>query len=82
MARRITEGNELEKLRVNQEQLVVALQKAFDLLEDYAPVWYTRKYRDLLTTALARVEGREPCSPTKVDEDFSNKRKRYARSGK
>ena len=82
MARRTTTGDELRKLRDNQEHLVAALQMAFDLLEDYAPVWYTRKYRDLLTTALARVEGREPCSPTKVDEGFSNKRKRYAHSGK
>ena len=78
MARRITASDELRKLRDNQKHLVAALQMAFDLLEDYAPLWYSQKHRDLLTTALSRVEGRESCSPTKVDEGFSNKRKRYA----
>jgi hypothetical protein len=81
MARRITASNELGKLRDNQKHLVLALQTAFDLLEDYAPLWYTKKYRDLLANTLARVDAREPNNPAKVDKGFSGKRKRYAGAG-
>lgn len=82
MARRISASDELTKLRDNQKHLVDALQMAFDLLEDYAPLWYTQECRDLLASTLARVEARESSSPAKVDKDFSNRPKRSAHSGK
>lgn len=81
MAQRITASNELRKLREDQKQLVVALQMAFDLLEDYAPLWYTQEHRDLLASTLARVEAHEANNSANVDKSFSGKRKRYARAG-
>lgn len=78
MARRITASDEFGKLRDNQRRLVAALQMTFDLLEDYAPLWYTRKHRDLLTTTLASVGASERRPPAKLDESFPNQRKRYA----
>ena len=48
-----TPGDELRILRKNEEELVAALQALFDLLEEYAPQWYTEKHRNLASAALA-----------------------------
>ena len=80
MARPPTASSELRTLRDNQKKLITALQMVFDLLEDYAPRWYTRKYRDLLSRTLAHVEARAPHTLAKFDKSFSNKRKRYTHS--
>ena len=37
----------------NQEELVKALQMLFDLLEDYAPCWYSEEHHDTASAALA-----------------------------
>jgi hypothetical protein len=43
---------ELSHLREKQEKLREALKLLFDLLEEYAPAWYTEEYRDRAQSAL------------------------------
>jgi hypothetical protein len=58
MTRHTTANSESRKVRNDQDKLVTALQTLFDLLEDYAPRWYTKKHRDLVSDALASATGR------------------------
>lgn len=52
-----------ESLRSSQEKLVKALQMVFDLLEEYAPQWYTKEHHDIASEALATAnEGLQPSS--------------------
>ena len=48
-ARKIETGNSAE----SKEKLVRALQMLFDLLEDYAPRWYTEEHHNYACDALA-----------------------------
>lgn len=57
MARNNTANSGIRELRKNQEKLVGALQMLVDLLEDYAPRWYTREHHDLACEALASAKG-------------------------
>jgi len=50
----------LRELQGNQKKLVTALQMLFDLLEEYAPRWYTQQHRDKAVAALASTETRRP----------------------
>ena len=44
---------ELARLRENQKKLVQALQRLFNLLERYAPSWYTEEHHDTASAALS-----------------------------
>jgi hypothetical protein len=50
-----SESAELTKLINNQEKLVEALRLLFDLLEAYAPMWYTEEHHKTASEALARL---------------------------
>ena len=63
MTRQITASNEIEKLKQSRDELVAALQAVFDLLEAYAPPWYTQEEHDAASKALAHAnETRSPSS--------------------
>jgi uncharacterized protein YeeX (DUF496 family) len=47
------ENPDLRKLRDNQKKLMEALQVLYDLLEAYAPSWYTEEHHKLAATALS-----------------------------
>jgi len=42
-----------DERRANQEKLAIALRMLFDLLEEYAPLWYTQEHHDTVCAALA-----------------------------
>lgn len=44
--------HEVAELRENQRHLLSALQLLFDLLEAYAPCWYTEEHHDKALAAL------------------------------
>lgn len=46
-----------EDLRNNEQKLVSALQMLFDLLEEYAPQWYTKEHHEFASEALATATG-------------------------
>jgi len=54
------DDREIRQLQDNQKKLVAALQMLFDLLEEYAPRWYTQQHRDQAIAALASIETRRP----------------------
>jgi hypothetical protein len=54
------EDRKIRQLQDNQKKLVAALQMLFDLVEEYAPRWYTQQHRDKAMAALARIETRRP----------------------
>ena len=54
------DDREIRQLKDNQKKLVAALQMLFDLLEEYAPLWYTQKHRDKAIAVLASIETRRP----------------------
>jgi hypothetical protein len=54
------DDREIRQLKDNQKKLVAALQMLFDLLEGYAPRWYTQQHRDKAIAALANIETRRP----------------------
>ena len=45
-------AHEVAELRKNQRQLLKALQLLFDLLEAYAPSWYTEEHHKKALAAL------------------------------
>jgi hypothetical protein len=45
--------HEVAELRENQKQLLSALRLLFDLLESYAPSWYTEEHHKKASEALA-----------------------------
>jgi hypothetical protein len=45
--------HEIVRLCEEQKEILVALYMLFDLLEEYAPCWYTEKYHEQALTALA-----------------------------
>ena len=44
---------EVVRLREQQKQILDALQALFDLLETFAPCWYTEEHHDRALAALA-----------------------------
>ena len=44
---------ELPRLRENRKKLNEALKTLFDLLEEYAPLWYTKEHHDQAKAAIA-----------------------------
>ncbi len=44
---------EIVRLRAEQKQILVALHTLFDLLEEYAPCWYTEEHHQRALAALA-----------------------------
>ena len=62
MARNTTANSEVRKLRNKQKKLVSALQALLDLLEAYAPRWYTQEHHDVAFEALAIAEGNKRLS--------------------
>lgn len=46
--------HEIAELRENQKQLFSALRLLFDLLEAYAPSWYTEEHQKKALAALGR----------------------------
>lgn len=53
MARRVAgEKAEVLKLRRKEKQLREALKMLFDLLEEYAPTWYTEEHHENAGVAL------------------------------
>ena len=51
---------ELARLRENQKKLVQALQRLFNLLERYAPSWYTEEHHDTASAALSATLDTNP----------------------
>ena len=47
--------HEVAELREHQRHLLSALQLLFDLLEGYAPSWYTEEHHKLAANALSLV---------------------------
>ena len=58
MMRHITANSESGTVRNGQEKLVTALEMLFNLLEEYAPQWYTHEHHDVATDALATAKKR------------------------
>lgn len=54
------DSREIKQLKANQKRLMTTLQTLFDLLEQYAPRWYTQEHRDKAIAALAGIETRRP----------------------
>ena len=52
----LSEKTELNRLRENQARLIDALQVLYDLLEAYAPTWYTEEHHDLVSAALSPTD--------------------------
>ena len=51
-------GSRNSESDLNQERLVHALTRLYELLEEYAPTWYTQKHHDIADGALhASVHG-------------------------
>jgi hypothetical protein len=50
------DDREIRQLQDDQKRLVGALQMLFDLLEEYAPRWYTQKHRAKAIAVLASIE--------------------------
>ena len=50
------DDREIRQLQDNQKKLVATLQMLFDLLEEYAPRWYTQQHRDKAIAVLASIE--------------------------
>jgi hypothetical protein len=46
------------RLREEQRQILGALQMLFNLLEEYAPTWYTQEHQN---TALSALKASDPC---------------------
>jgi hypothetical protein len=44
---------EIAQLRENQREILYALKDLFDLLEEYAPMWYTEEHHRQAVSALA-----------------------------
>ena len=47
---------EIRKLKNTQKTLHRTLRLLFELLEEYAPLWYEKRYHDQAKAALRRVE--------------------------
>ena len=47
-------GNHAEIIRGERQKMLNALRLLFDLLEDYSPLWYTKKHHDQADEALHR----------------------------
>ena len=47
---------EVRKLKNGQKRLHRALRLLFELLEEYSPLWYEKRYHDEAKGALRRVE--------------------------
>lgn len=47
---------EISELINNQKALIAALRTLFDLLESYAPVWYTEEHHNIAFAALERTK--------------------------
>jgi len=56
MSQHTTAKGEIRRLRSNQKKLVAALETVFELLEDYAPQWYTQKHHDIAADALGSAK--------------------------
>lgn len=54
------DDREIRQLKDNQKKLMATLQMLFDLLEEYAPRWYTQEHRDKAIAALSSIEKRHP----------------------
>jgi len=64
MSQNITANSDIRRLMDNQEKLVTAVHTLFELLEHYAPQWYTQKHHDIAADALASTKKRR--SPSSV----------------
>lgn len=53
MSLRNTLDHELGELTENEAELMAALKMLFELLEEYAPAWYTEEHRNKAVAALA-----------------------------
>ena len=60
--RRRVDISEIEPVKADQGRLIGALQTLFDLLEDYAPSWYTQNHHIEAATALAHGRKRRNAS--------------------
>ncbi len=47
-----THNEDLLQLRKREKELREVLKLVFDLLEDYAPSWYTKEHHDRIQAAL------------------------------
>ena len=54
------DDREIKRLKDNQKRLMATLQMLFDLLEEYAPRWYTQEHRDKAIAALAGIKTGRP----------------------
>lgn len=50
---------DLVRLREERKEILDALEALFDLLEEYAPVWYTQEHRQTAFSALETAAGRD-----------------------
>jgi hypothetical protein len=51
-AERRSRKTELQRIRENPKKLNEALKMLFDLLEEYAPLWYTKEHHDKAKAAM------------------------------
>jgi hypothetical protein len=65
MRRHTTDNSEKGQSLRDQQRIVTALQTLLDLLENYAPAWYTQEHHDLASEALAIASGRRSRSSVK-----------------
>jgi hypothetical protein len=65
----LRDRNDLSRVIETQNQLYTALKLVFDLLEDYSPLWYTKRYHDEAQSALSLRRAQE-LSLNKRDRDL------------
>jgi hypothetical protein len=80
MRRHTTDNGEKGQSLEDQQRIVTAFQALFDLLENYAPAWYTQEHHDLACEALAIASGKISSSSVKhaVQDHKAPKSKRIA----
>lgn len=61
--RQSTPSSKRKSATGSPESLVQTLQMLFDLLEEYAPSWYTQEHHDRVLDELASVRKRSSPSP-------------------
>ena len=62
-----------EQATGDHQKTVTALRTLFDLLENYAPAWYTQEHHDLASEAL-KIESRRQ-SPSAVKPRLKERRR-------
>lgn len=81
MVRRTTGTYEIRNIAGRVEQLADALRLLFDLLESYAPIWYSERHHKIASAALANVTDIEQIFEPKLRLTASTRKGRNTKNG-